>query len=565
MLGIKIKERFLNLFPSTALTFEWSHPVGIITSAADFIQGGFSFPIDIPLEGNEEIIGYVSRLDYEGSVLQDEYCEVWIEGVPLFFGKASVQRSSNKRLQLFMIFNEATSMKGKALFDIDLGGDRMIGADTATRIAHANDTVANPLDHDYIFCPVLNPVYMVNSLGAGAVNSHLQNFWDKDGNTFVEELVGVAMPFIRLDYLLKQIFKAEGYTLDNQWQTTDELKLILLYNNFNIYIDNNTWSDVINLVNHVPIKNSLDVLKAVIGTYGLYLDLDPVKKKAYLVPWKTLIQASVYEDITGITEKDYDGETTKDFINRLEYDLDPDDELSVMFSGQDYQAPVLGSGLTARSLWADGDFSWRYAIADNSYYAIDPTPFKAIHLGQDHKDIIRGDGLKPYTSALIPMWNSWNVKTDGFIDDTIAFQHWMLPHIRHQGYVLYHDGLKKPQLSMRTMIYRGMQPFDVGIDGTYPMASTTPYDIRGNIIGDHSLLWDGDYGIYKTWWQPILEMLLNKKTVTRSINFSIRHLLNFKFSQKYRIENQNYFFAKLRFTATSRGLSKVEGTLIKTL
>jgi hypothetical protein len=122
--------------------------------------------------------------------------------------------------------------------------------------------------------------------------------------------------------------------------------------------------------------------------------------------------------------------------------------------------------------------------------------------------------------------------------------------------------IKTPLTSFRTMFYRGFQPADVGVDETYPMAGVNEYNIRGEVVGDHSLLWDGDKGIFKTWWALPYLMLSQKKTVMRQLNLSIRDLLNFSFKNKYRIENQNYFITRMRYTISQRGLSPIEATMI---
>ena len=97
------------------------------------------------------------------------------------------------------------------------------------------------------------------------------------------------------------------------------------------------------------------------------------------------------------------------------------------------------------------------------------------------------------------------------------------------------------------------------------MANVTAYNIRGEQVGDYSLLWDGEFGIYNKFWKRPYEMLKNKKEVVRSLNLTIRDLNNFRFYHKIRIENQNYFITKLRYTVTAKGLSPIEATMITTL
>ena len=576
MLGIKIRNEFLSLFPQTALTFEMSHPIGIITDALDQISGGYSFPIDIPLDQvNVGIIGHVGRLDHDLILIQDEYCEVWGEGLLLYIGLATLTKATESSASLFMVFNEFKPLQDTALSAVDLGGARSIGEDEATRLAHAKDTAENPLDYDYVFCPVVNPIWKIDPSGVftSVVASHLQNDWDTSTDEFVEGLAGISMPFIRMDYLLTRVFAHLGFTLSNEWQDTDELRLLLLYNNYSIYVDPDTWDTEINLINHVPHRSCLDLIKAVIGTFALGIFPDPHDKTIRLIPFKTLIQSAIYEDITDRVAKPYSFTSDRNFISVFGYDIDTDDQLSIQYSGPPHPitTTAAGEGLTVRIMDAALEFFLRYVISDNTYYLIiaDIPGLTASYVIQDQKRVTKTGSTLSYFSPLIPMWSSWDLNPDGYIasaiDEEIEFQTWLLPHIRHYGFSTHYTWVKKPQISFRTMFYRGMQPYDVGITGEYPMAGVTRYNIRGEEVGDYSLLWDREDGIYNQWWKLPYEMLASKKEVTRTLNFSIRDLVNFRFYNKYRIENQNYFITKLRFTLTARGLSLTEATMITTL
>lgn len=571
MLGIKIRDQFLALFADTSLTFEENHPVGIIIDGISQLQGSYTIPIDIPIEGNASLLGRIDRLDMNAVLMQDEYCEVWVDGLPFRTGKATIKGATHQRAKMFIVFNEVKELSDLPLSSVDLGGDRIIGSNPEERTNHAYDTASDPLNHDYIFTPILNPRFSLDPLSVFSEKSNFQNFWNHDTDSFYEGASGNATPFIRIDYLLARIFRELGYTLDNQFQTTDELKLLLLYNNFSIYINGTTWSETINLTNHVPYAQALDFVKAMVATFALCLFPDQANKTMELIPFKMLIQAPVFGDWTSKAGEGYEYETDKDFISILRYDIDTNDELSVAYSGTEIQPSfLLTEGLTARIMYANGDAGYCYAIADNTYYSIVSNllgPFETRHYRQEFKRISNG-GDKEYISPLIPLWNSWQLQLDGNIDsdyDTIPFQEWQIPHIQHKGFIAGDDYANLPCTSFRTMFYRGFQFADVDIDEEYPFASVVPYNIRGELIGDYSLLWDREQGIYNRWWKLPYEMLANKKTVSRTLLLTIGDLLSFKFKHKYRIENQNYFMTRLRYTISSKGLSPVEAVMITSI
>lgn len=572
MLGIKIRDTFISLNPDTTLTFEMSHPVGIITDALDQVNGGFSFPIEIPLDDvNLGVIGHAQRLDLDSVLIKDEYCEVWIDGVLLYIGLAYVKAVSRTTCSLYMVFNDITPIADVLLSELDLGGTRTLGASEAVRTALADDTAANPLDHDFIFCPVYNPVYseLWNTAFPTAQQTFYQNFYSSDDAAYAEYPACAITPFVRLDYILRQIFAHSGYSLDNQWQDIDELKLILIYNNFNINTHTapavSSWDEEIDLAYHVPYRKALDLVKAVIGTFALGLYTDPHDKTVELIPWRDLISGPVVADWTSKAAADYDYTTDRDYISRWRYDLDEADAMSVRFSGVTFpQDLVLDTHTYIRQALAGVYFvGVHYAIADNTYYWLESG--RAAYTAQDFKEQNNGSTAKEYISPLIPMWNSHDIETDGDVNDALVLQQQQLPAIEHVGYSSQYADMKTTCTSMRLMIYRGMQPYDTGISGTYPMAGVTRYNIRGDVVGEYALTWDQPGGIYDQWWKLPYEMLLNRKSVVRRLRLTIADLVSFRFQHKIRIENQNYFMLKFRFNVSSAGLSPIEATMMTTL
>jgi len=571
MLGIRLRSRFLSLAPDTRISIEWDHPMDIITEGRDLISSGFSVPIVIPMDDNNlSIIGPVHRLDFDGTYVKDEYCELWSMGVLLYMGSATIKSVGRNRASLYIIFNEVKSLEDTALSEIDLGGSRDIGADEDEIIAHMKDTAVSPLDYDYIFCPVLNPVYGTDTSGLNVnlVSSHMINRWMYGEDKFHKQ--GRSVPFPRLDYLLTRIFTHLGYTLDNQWQTTDELRQLLLYSNREIRTAEGDLSPTLDLVDHVPYRTCLDLVKAVLSTYAIGLFPDPGTRTAMMRPLAEIITAAVHMDITHLAGAEYEADRDSKYISRLRYDIDTDDALSVDYSGVTFNQDAVTDEIDTVHDFVVYPGGTYYIRSDNTYYLLDldsPTPTPQ-YITQDQKEIHPDDDGETYTSPLIPMWSSWDLTRRGWlkgsdpVDGDIDHQEMLTPHIRAQGYSLSQSWLRRPQIAFRTMLYRGLQPYDTGIDGTYPMAGVTRYNIRGEQVGDISLLWDVDGGIYETYWQVVYEMMRTARRVTRQMRFDIAFLLQFRFYQKYRIENQNVFFTRLRFELSSSGISPVEATML---
>lgn len=573
MLGIRLRSTFLSLEPDTRITIEWDHPMDIITDGQDIISSGFSVPIDIPMDDvNIGIIGPVHRLDFDGTYVKDEYCELWCMGTMLYVGKATIKGTTHTRASLFIIFNEVKPLEDTPLSEIDLGGSRDIGADEAAIKAHMKDTAVSPLDYDYVFCPVLNPVYGIDpsGLNPSLITSHLINKWIYGSDAF-QGSIGRAIPFPRLDYLLSRIWHHLEYDIDNQWQATDELRLLLLWSNREIRTTEGDLSSTLDLVDHVPYRSCIDLLKAVLSTYAIGVFPDPVSRSVLLRPFADIIRDPVHQDITHLAGAVYEADQDQKYISQLRYDIDTDDALCVDYSGVTFnQSAVIDEGLTVYDLADEPVLGICYVQSENAYYLMGASSpdLEAFYLLQDQKKVQPSTDGQEYISPMIPMWSSWALSRNGWhkedpgIDPFPLHQEMLVPHIRMQGYSLSSDWLRRPQIAFRTMLYRGLQPYDEGVTGTYPMAGVTRYNIRGEQVGDLSLLWDVPGGIYETYWQPVYEMMRTARRVTRQMRFDIAFLLQFRWYQKYRIENQNVFFTRLRFELSHSGISTVETTML---
>lgn len=572
MLGIRIRDQFISLFDGTVLTFDVASPIGLTVEDIDKISGGYTFPIDIPLDAvTVGVIGHIGQLDGDGILLQDEYCEVWAEGLLLHVGKASIKTSGRTRARLFIILNEATDLAPIKLIDVDLEGLRAIGADSAARTAHALATATDPLDHDYVFAPLFNPKFFETALDPPTGDkSRFQNFFDTGTGAFIEddEIVPAAMPFVRIDYLLRRIFREQGYTLDNQWQIDDELKLLLLYNNYSIFNTAGDWSSDILLSNHVPDVKAIDLAKSVFFLFALGLFYDPFDRNVLLIPWSTLIDRPEYADWTAMAEFDFDYDTDRSYPRQMKYAVDQADHQSASWITPINETHIVdGSGVHARLMYLAGEFGVRLAYTDNAYWFLE-SGLPGQHLGQYWKPMPvvppAGASDKDFLSTLIPAYMSWRTHIDGS-DTGNGFTQLLTASIWHRGKHVMFENVDQPLESMRIMFYRGFQKSDTVSEVTYPMLGITPYDAQGSVIGAYALQWDGEYGIYERFWKKPHQMLQNKKRVVRRLNLSISDLINFRFYHKIRIENQNYFITRLRYSISNRGLGISQAEMINTI
>jgi hypothetical protein len=155
MLGIRIKNEFLDLYSNTRLQFELNSPM-YLGEDIDIIQGSYSFPATVPLGGkNRRLLNYPNLIDNADDLMKDEPCEIYVEGMMLFSGLLSVRSAINNQAKIYMIVSPLSQLKDVNLNELDLGTENM-GGDVASILAKAKDTTTSPESYNYIFFPVYN-------------------------------------------------------------------------------------------------------------------------------------------------------------------------------------------------------------------------------------------------------------------------------------------------------------------------------------------------------------------------------------------------------------------------
>lgn len=95
MIGLKINNTWLNLFPNTSLNITIRNPLFDI----DAIERVFSYPFNLPTTPhNMNVFGYSNRLDVEADTHQFD-AQLWIDGAPFEEGILIVQNPNEKSIK----------------------------------------------------------------------------------------------------------------------------------------------------------------------------------------------------------------------------------------------------------------------------------------------------------------------------------------------------------------------------------------------------------------------------------------------------------------------------------
>lgn len=607
MIGIRIREQFLTLYPSTVLSITLNS-TAYLGDDGEVIPGSYALPVTVPLDDhNNKVLDHPGRLDNFNRLMKDEPCDILFDGLRLFPGKVTVKPAGNKDAKLSIIINDIGDFKLKKLNELDLGGTRVIGTDDTSSRDHAKLTALNPLDYDYVFFPIYNESYrgeqsitvdstsnnlaehltsvdysssnLIYKVGHIIRITKLTEAWSHNGGTsgtaadfsmtslynwfyqnrYIAPGAGVfftgnenlaAMPFVRLQYLLTRIFNEYGITLINNFQTDTELQLLCLYNNYSIYTAERVWATEVDLRNHVSDSTCGEFLKKLLRHFCLNLDITDGGRVAEITPCKDIVTQPEKHDWSSKAHPDHEKDEDSEFPVTLGYEPDPNDILFVGDTGQVYQG-YQGEVEKLADIDGSSPAGVYYVYSLNHFY---------------FKSTLFGGFVAPLTSA------HFSYKS-GLVGNTflskLSYVGWMFtdtpipnlrPAVKTEGTIPLLNQVNK--FSDKLIFYRGMQ-----VDGAYvaPYASSHVYDNDENIIGEYSLLWNGPHGMYEQWWKDWFYFLMNKREVSRTLNLTLADIINFRFSHKIRIDNQNYFLRSLQITLTMKGLAPCKATLMSTL
>lgn len=129
----------------------------------------------------------------------------------------------------------------------------------------------------------------------------------------------------------------------------------------------------------------------------------------------------------------------------------------------------------------------------------------------------------------------------------------------HKGesFVAKYEGVFK---DVCLLFYRGVAQDSLGDD--YPFASADDTDMEGTEVGDYTLYWHGEKGLYKKWWEKYANFLLTTYHVEFYFLLDINDFLDLDLSKKIKVFDQRFFIDKLSFDLNNQVTDKI---LVKAL
>ncbi len=554
---------FLDTPPGFALTFELQNQV-FAGSSSEVLPGSFSFPADVPLTGqNKKLLGHPHRPDNAAARKSWPDVRVYADGVAMFVGELKIRSATNTKASINITINALSGLKDKLLTDIDLGGERTIGA-WETFAIYQKIVARNSNDYDFTFFQV----EAYNPVGPGLY----YNRFDRLTGEF-DESGSILTPFVRLSYLLNRAFSqyAPGYTFDNAWQGFDpELLKLYIFNNVDCRVLTSytpytvTEPETLNLQKHVPKIKFAEFLKYIIAQWGLGVFVNVWDKKIRLAPLQEVLSRQPKHDWTpyALAERTIeDASGAPGFYN---------------YKQASDVLPEMPAIETMPVFLSDEDWDDRPTPLAQGYYYLE---FLSVVVEVNASGFVRFVGLyhrgeRPGAGPDYQVGMECLLDYYGFGLRTVGGE-------ASRWYIVDDAGTTKYEwrdnpAPIALMLYRGWQDHGIGFE-PMPVAQNHVWDSHHNspdrveiaengtpvATARRSLNWFGEYGLYNTAHRAWSAMLRNGKHVTQTFVLPLGVLVAFSFEDKIRVGNMEYFLKKLRVQKLlGKGKVLVEASMV---
>lgn len=111
------------------------------------------------------------------------------------------------------------------------------------------------------------------------------------------------------------------------------------------------------------------------------------------------------------------------------------------------------------------------------------------------------------------------------------------------------------------LFYRGVVP-STNPSYPYPYASFDN-ELNGAIIGNYSLAWDGEYGLFEKFHRPVFDVIKNGTSFKCNLNIPKHQLLKLDISKKYQSGDVVFYFKKIDFTISGSNIINVSAECLR--
>lgn len=453
-----------------------------------------------------------------------------------------------------------------------------------SEITHANDTLANPQNYDYIFFPVYNPVGVIAPGATPGYNEVV--------NDYHPLATGVGLSFQGIDATLggtirglqKQGFSPYAKLYDTLCFILKELKIELQDEFFDTELKNLvffhnivfSYSYLNGFVNTISSFKYSDTLPNI--TFGefqrdfqkmfcLVFDFDSTFNSVRIISRKSILQSKKTFDATKYLVYDYVGKPEQANY-ALAYKWDTAEPLvkTRIKSLKELNRRDDVANFASLPVLADSYISDLIKVfKENIFYVFNY--FGILDYSwQEYSESLEDYTPTSFSDTIITGLSTLFSKKFKHLYQSGSTKkvHWLLPYTEVPLNLSKKDDLP---FSQRLLFYRGMVECDVltfsgaaedagetvtATDaGSYPFASYHNYDFKGVKCGNYSLAWNAPDGLVNVWWKLWLDFINNTYPVTFQFDFTASQFMQLDLLEKLQVGNQQYLIDEMEVEITN--------------
>ena len=324
-----------------------------------------------------------------------------------------------------------------------------------------------------------------------------------------------VVPFPRLVPLLHRVLGCFGYTVSGPWLDLPEVQKLIVYSDRAAEDAAGNVPASFDLNRHVPDLGVGDFLIALQQFFGLGYAFHPVRRE---------LRITALRDVA----------TDPSYVVRLGGPAKVTAVTSDGFS--------LEMGLEEDELNKTLDTGWAKLVIGNGKQKI-TTVAGTLHVVRE-----------PNVATTV---TSNNVTTPGTA--------WLVPAVEAKGASLAFEAGDDSRCGLRLLYDRGLQADAAG--ALYPLATWDRVNYAGTVVGQSTLHWAGEFGLYATWHAAWLAFLDRAATRQSTMQFRVADLLALDPARKELVNYQKYFWEKvsLSLSTTGKALEQAQFTYRYTL
>ncbi|MEL6804694.1 MAG: hypothetical protein AAFO91_13035, partial [Bacteroidota bacterium] len=387
-------------------------------------------------------------------------------------------------------------------------------------------------------------------------HDYFQNSWEFGNQQF--SLSAPITPFLRSESVLRKAIEGAGYTWNDRFHSSDELRKLVLVSNRTMWID-----DTLNLnaplSAFLPDQNVSDLLKEYCRLFCLAPFSNVTGNVISLQPLAAIVNNEPRYDWTNYAGREHEKNNFNGGVSKYEY---PEAALSNSYRESEYlnlgQPDVILPDFIDTQ---DYQVGLTYFLLSRNLYirAYDIEGTRLFGFAQGFGAIENDFGQEIVSPNLTPLQTS-QILFYPNISDNLLMGHWsnaLAPPLT--------AGVGSPggnAVGLQLSLYRGYANTTNG--ASYPFGSMNNYSVNFQELTDqdHVLHWLGDKGLYNKFWRDWDAMLQRSGAVTRTFLLPLAQLLDFDFQFKVRVGGQNYFVRSLEFNVTLSGISPAKCELL---